>query len=64
MGIKKYCVNFDFKVSGGSVIIEAESKKEAEQIVRKQFHFNLGELENNDSLCDKETLYVNASLID
>ena len=61
---KRYCVNFEFNCSGGSVIVEAESKADAERFVRKNMNFNLGELENNESLCDTEKSYVHATLLD
>lgn len=60
---KKYCVCFEFSVSGGSVVVEANSKAEAENLVRKNMRFNLGELEDNDSLCDTERTLVNATLL-
>ena len=60
----RYCVNFEFNVFGGSVIVEAESKTDAEKIVRKNMNFNLGELEDNESLCcNTEKSYVHATLL-
>ena len=58
----KYEVWFDFNVSG-NVQIEAESKSEAEKIVRKQINFNLGELESNDTLTDHECAGVHACIV-
>ena len=58
----KYYVEFEFNV-GGSVEVEANTKAEAEKTVRKQINFNLGELENNDSLTDHEVTAVHARLI-
>ena len=59
----RYCVTYDFNVSGGQVIVEADSKADAEKIVKDQFNFNMGELENNDSMTHSEKLYVNATLM-
>ena len=58
----KYYVEFEFNV-GGSVEVEANTKAEAEKIVRKQINFNLGELENNETLSDREGIASHARLI-
>ena len=63
MATNRYCVSFEFTVGGGQVIVEADSKADAEKYVKDNLNFNLGELENNDTLTESEKLYVNASLI-
>ena len=60
---KNYLVHFEFH-STYSVRVEAESKAEAEKKVRKQIHFNLGELENEDSLCGEESIGATAIIQD
>lgn len=62
MATKKYLVGVEFNAQY-NVVIEAESKKEAEVIVRKNINFNLGELENNDSLEGVERTSMQSELV-
>ena len=59
----RYCVTYSFNVSGGQVIVDADSKADAEKIVKEQLHFSMGDLENNESLCETEKLLISATRV-
>ena len=55
----KYRVEFEIHVCGG-VIVDAETKAEAQKFVRNQVCFSFGELEDEDTFYDNERTSVTA----
>lgn len=62
MATKRYDVSLEFTAQY-NVQIEAESKKEAELLARKNINFNLGKLEENDTLEGGETTRTQAQIV-
>ena len=62
MATKRYYVSLEFTAQY-NVQIEAESKKEAEVFARKNINFNLGKLEENDTLEGGESTRTQAQII-